>query len=38
MLNGEACDALSFIVHKDKAQNLGKNLVEKLKNVVEKYA
>jgi len=36
MLNGESFDALSFIVHKDKAQQTGKHLVEKLKTVVEK--
>lgn len=34
MLNGEICDALSLIVHKDKAYGRGKAIVEKLKDVI----
>ena len=34
MLNGEICDALSLIVHKDKAYERGRAIAEKLKEVV----
>jgi GTP-binding protein LepA len=34
LLNGEAVDALSLIVHEDKAYNRGKALAEKLRQVV----
>ncbi len=34
MLNGEVCDALSLIVHKDKAYERGKAIAEKLKDVI----
>ncbi len=34
MLNGEVCDALSLIVHKDKAYERGRAITEKLKEVV----
>ncbi len=34
LLNGKPVDALAFIVHKDKAYYMGKELVEKLKNVI----
>ena len=34
MLNGETVDALSFIVHKEKAYNRGRAMAEKLKDVI----
>lgn len=34
MLNNEICDALSLIVHKDKAYNRGRSIAEKLKDVI----
>lgn len=34
LLNGQVCDALSIIVHKDKAYEKGKAIVEKLKDVI----
>jgi len=34
MLNGEICDALSLIVHKEKAYARGKSITEKLKEVI----
>ncbi len=34
LLNGDICDALSLIVHKDKAYNRGRTIAEKLKDVI----
>lgn len=34
LLNGEICDALSIIVHKDKAYQMGRSIAEKLKDVI----
>ena len=34
LLNGDTCDALSIIVHKDKAYPRGKAITEKLKEVI----
>ncbi len=34
MLNGEICDALSLITHKDKAYARGRQIAEKLKKVI----
>ena len=34
MLNGEVCDALSLITHKDKAYTRGRQIAEKLKKVI----
>ena len=34
LLNGDVCDALSLIVHKDKAYQRGRSIAEKLKDVI----
>jgi GTP-binding protein LepA len=34
LVNGEPVDALSFIVHKDKAYYRGKEIIEKLKDII----
>ncbi len=34
LLNGDICDAFSLIVHKDKAYARGRNIAEKLKDVI----
>jgi GTP-binding protein LepA len=37
LVNGESVDALSFIVHKDKARTRGKDIIEKLKDIIPKH-
>lgn len=34
LINGDACDALSFIVHKEKAYSRGRKLTEKLRGAI----
>ena len=34
LLNGEPCDALSMIIHKDKAYSRGRQIAEKLKKII----
>lgn len=34
LLNGDVCDALSIIVHKDKAYARGRQIAERLKEVI----
>ena len=34
LINGDACDALSFIVHKDKAYTRGRKMSERLKDAI----
>lgn len=36
LLNGKAVDALSLIIHKEKAQSLGRQLVQKLRKVIHR--
>lgn len=37
LVNAEPVDALSFIVHKDKARIRGKDIIEKLKDIIPKH-
>ncbi len=37
LVNGEPVDALSFIVHKDKARIRGKDIIAKLKDIIPKH-
>ena len=34
LINGETVDALSFIVHRDKAYRIGRNIVDKMREVI----
>ncbi|MCL1910957.1 MAG: translation elongation factor 4 [Leptospirales bacterium] len=37
LVNSESVDALSFIVHRDKARTRGKDIIEKLKDIIPKH-
>lgn len=37
VLNGQSVDAMATIVHKLKAQRIGRELVEKLKKFIDRY-
>ena len=37
LLAGKPIDALSFIIHKDKAYNRGRVLIEKLKGIIPRH-
>ena len=38
LLNGQPVDAMATIVHNLKAQRIGRELVEKLKKYIDRYA
>lgn len=38
LLNGQPVDAMATIVHNLKAQRVGRELVEKLKKFIDRYA
>jgi translation elongation factor EF-4 len=38
LLNGQPVDAMATIVHNQKAQRVGRELVEKLKKFIERYS
>ena len=37
LLNGQPVDAMATIIHNQKAQKVGRELVDKLKKFIERY-